>query len=171
MLIQFNVGPSYSGNLSPANSCSVLNDCEYMIVIYLNCEYLSSSENKVWIFFTSYFFFCSSSVLYCEDRFHIHVFIRSSNIWLSYIHSRLFTSSRVYLEPTLWPAPNWFVSSVGRALHRYRRGHGFKSLTGLKIFQALFSLLLKQFSLLRRSLSYSWSVLVSILATSSLRFF
>ena len=47
MLIQFNVGPSYSGNLSPANSCSVLNDCEYMIVIYLNCEYLSSSENKV----------------------------------------------------------------------------------------------------------------------------
>ena len=26
-----------------------------------------------------------------EDRFHIHVFIRSSNIWLSYIHSRLNT--------------------------------------------------------------------------------
>ena len=26
-----------------------------------------------------------------EDRFHIHVFIRSSNIWLLYIHSRLNT--------------------------------------------------------------------------------
>ena len=31
-------------------------------------------------------------VHYCEDHFHIHVFIRSSNIWLSYIHSRLIQS-------------------------------------------------------------------------------
>ena len=29
------------------------------------------------------------------------------------------------------------------ALHRYRKGHGFKSRTGLNFFQALFSLLLK----------------------------
>ena len=28
-----------------------------------------------------------SSVHYCEDRFHIHVFNRSSNIWLSHIHN------------------------------------------------------------------------------------
>ena len=28
----------------------------------------------------------------CEDRFHIHVFICSSNIWLSYIPSRLMAS-------------------------------------------------------------------------------
>ena len=32
----------------------------------------------------------------------------------------------------MWPekinsAPSWLVSSVGRALHRYRRGHGFNS--------------------------------------------
>ena len=79
----------------------------------------------------------------CEDRFHIQVFIRSSNIWLSYIPSHLFTTSRVYLEPTQWPAPNWLVSSLGRALHRYRRGHGFKSRTGLNFFRAFFSLLLK----------------------------
>ena len=32
--------------------------------------------------------------------------------------------------------------SVGRALHRYRRGHGFESRTGLNFFQALFSQLL-----------------------------
>ena len=80
---------------------------------------------------------------YCEDRFHIHVFNRSSNIWLPYIHNRLFTTSRVYLEPTQWPAPSWLVSSVGRALHRYRRGHGFKSRSGLNFFKAFFSLLLK----------------------------
>ena len=30
--------------------------------------------------------------------------------------------------------PSWLVSSVGRALHRCRRGHGFKSGRGLKIF-------------------------------------
>ena len=36
-------------------------------------------------------------------------------------------------------APSWLVSSVGRALHRYRRGHGFKSRTGLNFFQVLIS--------------------------------
>ena len=35
------------------------------------------------------------------------------------------------------------VRSVGRALHRYRRGYGFKSRTCLKFFQAL-SLVLVQ---------------------------
>ena len=35
------------------------------------------------------------------------------------------------------------ASSVGRALHRYRRGHEFKSRTGLNFFQVLFSLLPK----------------------------
>ena len=30
----------------------------------------------------------------------------------------------------------WLVSSVGRALHRYRRDHGFKSRTGLNFFKA-----------------------------------
>ena len=29
---------------------------------------------------------------------------------------------------------NWHVSSVGKALRRYRRGHGFKSRTGLNSF-------------------------------------
>ena len=72
--------------------------------------------------FRPYFHYCSSSLHYCEDRFDIHVFIRSSNIRLSYIHSSLLTSSQVHLEPT---APSWLVSSVGRALHRYReRGNG-----------------------------------------------
>ena len=25
-----------------------------------------------------------------------------------------------------WPTPSWLVGTVGRALHRYRKGHGFK---------------------------------------------
>ena len=41
------------------------------------------------------------------------------------------------------PAQSWLVSSVGRALHRYRRGHGFNSRTNLNVFQTLFSQLPK----------------------------
>ena len=41
---------------------------------------------------------------------------------------------KVYLDPTQKPAPSWLVSSIGRALHWYRRGHGFKSHTGLNFF-------------------------------------
>ena len=53
-------------------------------------EVMGSNPVQAWIFFfRSSFHNCSSSVHYCEDRFHIHVFIRRSNIWLSYIHSRL----------------------------------------------------------------------------------
>ena len=64
------------------------------------------------------FHYFLSSVHNCQDCFHIHVFICSSNIWLSYIHRCLFTASWVYLEPTQWPAPSWLVGSVGRALHK-----------------------------------------------------
>ena len=52
------------------------------------------------------------------------------------------------------PSPQ-LARTVGRTLHRYCRGHGFKSCTGLIFFQALFLLLLKLCSLLQRSLSYS----------------
>ena len=38
------------------------------------------------------FHYCLSSVHYCEYCLHIHVFILSSNLWLSYIHSRLLPS-------------------------------------------------------------------------------
>ena len=43
------------------------------------------------------------------------------------------------LDPIHWPAPSWLVSSIGRALHWYHRGHGFKSRTGLNFFQVLFT--------------------------------
>ena len=41
---------------------------------------------------------------------------------------------------------SWLDSSVGRALHRYRRGHGFESRSGLDFFQALISQLLKLYN-------------------------
>ena len=47
---------------------------------------------------------------------------------------------RVYYQLTTWPAPSWLADSlVGRASHRYRRGHGFESRSGLNFFQALIS--------------------------------
>ena len=36
-----------------------------------------------------YFHYCLSSVLHCDYRFHINLFIRSSCIWFSYIYSHL----------------------------------------------------------------------------------
>ena len=112
---------------------------EYEGNLHSNEHYLNNSEKMAWKKFRPAW----DLNPWGEDRLHIHVFIRSSDIWLSYIQSRLFTTSWVYLEPTQWPAPSWLVSSVGRALHWYRRGHGFKSRTGLNFFQAFFSLLFK----------------------------
>ena len=57
---------------------------------------------------------------------------------------------RVYYELSKWPAPSWLDSSVGRALHWYRRGHGLKSCSGLYFFfQAVISQLLKLCASLR----------------------
>ena len=39
----------------------------------------------------------------------------------------------VYLDPTHLPAPSWQVKFITR------RGHGFKSCSGLNFFQVLFS--------------------------------
>ena len=44
----------------------------------------------------------------------------------------------VYFGPVRRPAPSWLVSSCGRALHRYFRGHGFKFRTGPKFLQVSF---------------------------------
>ena len=60
------------------------------------------------------------------------------SIILLYLH-RL----RVYYELTAWPAPSWLDSSVGRAVHRYRRCHGFKFHQVLNFFQVSISGLLK----------------------------
>ena len=64
----------------------------------------------------------------------IHDFIRSSHILFPYIHSHFFTNSRVFFGTNIATSSNWHVSSVGKALRRYRRGHGFKSRTGLNSF-------------------------------------
>ena len=61
-------------------------------------EVMGSNPVQAWIFFRSYFHYCSTSVHYRVDRFHIHVFNRSSDIWLSYIHSRLKWNKLAFLR-------------------------------------------------------------------------
>ena len=43
----------------------------------------------------------------------------------------------VYYELTTCPSLSWLDSSVGRALHRYSRGHGFKFQSRLNFFRLL----------------------------------
>ena len=57
-----------------------------------------STENS-WTKSVAYFHNCSSGVDYCEDCFHIRVFIRSSNICLSYIHSSITTYAQLPNQP------------------------------------------------------------------------
>ena len=89
-------------------------------------------------FFRLCFHHCSSSVHYCKDRFHIHVFIHIWHLCFSYIHSHLFpqlsapcaylvamvftleyeTTSSIFLrinqEPhKLWMASNNYVFGDG----------------------------------------------------------
>ena len=80
-------------------------------------EVMGSNPVQAWIFFRPSFHYYLSSVHYCEDRFHIHVFNRSSNIWLPYIHNRSIKSS--------WPTWNvcdysevWSVINCTVALSR-----------------------------------------------------
>ena len=95
-----------------------------------------------------------ASIFISLSAIHIHC------VWLSYIYSQLLITSLVNLESVQWPAPSWLVSSVGRALHRYRRNRGLKSPNDMNFFQASFSLLpIKWCSLLQRSLPYSTSIL------------
>ena len=49
----------------------------------------------------------------------------------------------VYYKTFNVPAPSWHDSSVGRALHRYRKRHGFESRSRLNFFQAIIWQLLK----------------------------
>ena len=90
------------------------------------------------IFFRSYFqlLFQQCSQLQGSLKFVSSPQCKYMN--LIYLKS-LFITWMVYLDLTYSPAPNWLVSSVGTVLHRYRRGHGFKSRMSLNFLQVLFS--------------------------------
>ena len=64
--------------------------------------------------------------------------IYHSNLLVHRYHYELKTElTKVYCEPKKLQAPCWPGSSVGRALHRYRKGHGFNSRASLNLFLRL----------------------------------
>ena len=76
----------------------------------------------------------------CDDS---HVFVSFSTVQIydaPYIH--LYSSPSTGILRT-HKMTRWLNSSVGRALHWYYRGYGFKSSSSLNFFKALTSQLLK----------------------------
>ena len=68
---------------------------EYESDLRSNEHYLSSNEKKAWIKFRPVrdlnpwpLRYRLTALHYCEDRFHIHIFNRSSSVWLPYIHNQ-----------------------------------------------------------------------------------
>ena len=54
------------------------------------------------------------------------------------LFNQTFTSVAIVFRLLSRTAPSWLVSSVGRALQRYRRGQGFESRTSLNFFRLSF---------------------------------
>ena len=112
------------------------------------CSYVSAQELNLFYFFSHFLYLITT--LRCPTLIHNITFCQyNSTCTIALDPAFGFESEQRKNYPP--STPSWLVSLVGRALHRYRRGHGFKSRTGLNLFQALFSLLLKQ------SLLYSQS--------------
>ena len=75
--------------------------------------------------FSGFLFATAKSCVYnCDDILLYNSSPRSSHVWFSYIHNFIIILSWVKNEPIQRPAPSWLVSSIGRALQRYRRGQG-----------------------------------------------
>ena len=81
---------------------------------------------RAWIFFFRSYLPLLVSVVYIFRYMNFHI-------------SKIIINLDVYLGPIHWSASSWLVSSIGRALHWYRRGHGFNSRTSLNFFQVLFT--------------------------------
>ena len=94
---------------------------------------------KSWIF--SSFLSATAKVVFITVLIFFHLILHPTVLiydFHNYIHNFIIILSRVYNEPIQQPAPSWLVSSIGRALHRYRRGQGFKSCTSLNFFRLSF---------------------------------
>ena len=125
-----------------------------------NCRFLHTRHLQEYIskfFFRPYFHYCLlSSVHYCGDLSHIHIFIHCSHMIFIYSQSFIHHSTGLFginimISFQLACQLSW------QTLHWYHRGHGFIFHTGLNFFfQVLFYYwLFRQCQLLQRSLSYS----------------
>ena len=105
--------------------------------------------------FFQVFFFTTAKVVFVTSKIAF-MFISLSvvHIYDFYIFTVIASLTKIVTSSQLAS-----VNSVGRTLHWFFRGYRFRFCIYLNFFQALFSPLLKQYSLLRRSLFYQLSVL------------
>ena len=123
----------HKGMFIPADIVKPLYNGHIMIIIHGKIRII---WKKIKDFFSGFFSQLQSCVYKCDDPLSYNYSPRSSHIWFSYIHNFIIILSRFYNAPTQRPAPSWLVSSIGSALHRYRRGQGFESRTSLNLFQS-----------------------------------
>ena len=87
---------------------------------------------------------CSASLEYYFKPFAF------TNMIISYILSHLVHHLRDHYEFTNDQLPVGLIAQLVRALHRYRRGHGFESCSSLNFFRFFFYQLLKLISITAR---------------------
>ena len=90
---------------------------------YLNFQPQRMCDRKT---IGSHLNFTTAEVVYLSLQFKYMIF----HIFICILHLLW-----VCYELTMWPVPRWLDSSVGRALNRYCRGHGFESPSGLNFFR------------------------------------
>ena len=113
------------------------------------CFRLSYAVFSIMFLTTAFSFFRTRTALltlYLTDN--MFCFMQGSLNFISRRHCKYvnFYMSKIIIHhldglfgPKRGPAPSCLVSSDGRALHRYLRGHGFKFRMGLNFFQILFT--------------------------------
>ena len=74
--------------------------------------------------------------IHCDDL-HIILSLSAVQIYDYFIYSHSFLHLRDKYEPTIDQLPVSLIAQLVRALHRYRRGHGFDSRSSLNFFRFL----------------------------------
>ena len=83
---------------------------------------------------------CLNWKIYCDDHSSLWSTTAVQIYEIFHIYFTSFHSSREIWTQWIDLAPNvWLPSSVGRASHRYRGGHGFESRWSLDFFRRLLS--------------------------------
>ena len=141
-------------------------------------------EALIFFFFFFFFFFrlllssCLNWKIHCEDHSSLSSMTAVQIYEVFHIYLNHFTPYGKIWTQQIGLAPNvWLHSSVGRASHRYRGGHGFESRWSPDFFQASSFQLLKLENSLRGSFftfiydrsSNIWSISYILKSFHSLR--
>ena len=142
-------------------------------------EVTGSNPVEALIFFRLLLSSCLNWKIHCEDHSSLSSMTAVQIYEVFHIYLNHFTPyGKIWTQQIIGLAPNvWLHSSVGRASHRYRGGHGFESRWSPDFFQASSFQLLKLENSLRGSFftfiydrsSNIWSISYILKSFHSLR--